>query len=71
MSALALRGRAPELPPANTAPAWVLPLMRLLRNEAHGDLAIAWQRLPDHLPAGTCLPNVEQAAKILLNWGLV
>ena len=61
---------APEMPPTNTAPAWVLPLMRLLRNEAQGDLAAAWQRLPDHLRAGTPLPDVNQAAKILVNLGL-
>lgn len=61
---------APELPRANMAPAWVLPLMRLLRNEAQGDLAAAWQRLPRHLPAGTPLPDVNQAAKILVKLGL-
>ena len=60
----------PDAAPTNTAPAWVLPLMRLMKGEAQGDLATAWQRLPDYLPANTCLPDVNQAAKILVNLGL-
>ncbi|GAA0312545.1 DNA-binding protein [Rhodovulum strictum] len=56
--------------PDNTAPPWVLPLMRILRNEAHGDLSLAWRTLPDHLAPGTVLPDVHEAARILLRLGL-
>lgn len=56
--------------PENTAPAWVLPLMRLIRGEANGSLAKAWRALPDHLPSGTVLPDVNQAATVLVNLGL-
>nr|WP_321459676.1 DNA-binding protein [uncultured Cohaesibacter sp.] len=56
--------------PVNAAPAWVLPLMRLMKGEAHGNLAIAWQALPDHVPTGTVLPDVEEAAEVMVRWGL-
>lgn len=63
---------APAPPvPVNTAPAWVLPLMRLMRNEAQGDLARAWRELPQHVPEGTILPEVHEAAAILLRFGVV
>lgn len=54
----------------NTAPPWVLPLMRLMRGEAHGSLSLAWSALPNHLPAGTVLPSVTEAATVLVNLGL-
>lgn len=63
----------PALPaalPGNTAPAWVLPLMRLMKGEAQGNLGRAWKALPDHLPTGTVLPSVEEAAQILVNLNL-
>lgn len=63
----------PALPmalPENAAPAWVLPLMRLMKGEACGNLGRAWQALPNHLPNGTALPSVEEAAQILVNLGL-
>lgn len=59
---------APPVPdqpmPENAAPAWVLPLMRLMKTEA--DLGSAWRALPDHLPTGVVLPDVKEAAKILV-----
>ncbi len=62
---------APNEPtPENTAPAWVLPLMRLMKGEAQGNLGKAWQALPEHLPRGTALPSVKEAAQILINLGL-
>lgn len=62
---------APNIPlPENAAPPWVLPLMRILRGEARGDLASAWRALPAHLPAGTVLPDAEDAAKVLVALGL-
>ena len=63
---------SPPLPePENTAPAWVLPLMRLMKGAAHGDLSAAWRALPAHLPPGTTLPSVEEAAAVLLRHGIV
>ncbi|MET3611780.1 hypothetical protein ABID16_000085 [Rhizobium aquaticum] len=65
---------SPPSPPAsvpeNTAPVWVLPLMRLMKGEAQGNLGRAWQALPDHLPRGMALPTVKEAAEILINLGL-
>lgn len=51
--------------PENAAPPWILPLMRLMRTEAQGDLARAWRALPDHLPDGVTLPDVTEAANVL------
>jgi len=59
----------PDLP-GNTAPQWVLPLMRLMKGEAGGDLGRAWKALPAHLPHGTPLPDVQDAAEILVRFGL-
>ncbi|WP_275789669.1 DNA-binding protein [Pararhizobium gei] len=56
--------------PENTAPVWVLPLMRLMKGEANGNLGRAWQALPAHLPKGIALPSVREAAEILVNLGL-
>jgi hypothetical protein len=56
--------------PAVTAPAWVLPLMRLVKGEAAGDLGRAWRSLPEHVPAGTPLPSVDEAASVLIELGL-
>ncbi|MDR0807684.1 MAG: hypothetical protein LBE86_00900 [Gemmobacter sp.] len=58
---------APDLPPLpeDVAPPWILPLMRLMRSEARGDLARAWRCLPQHLPDGVTLPDVAEAAKVL------
>lgn len=58
----------PEPLPDNAAPPWVLPLMRLMKSE--GDWGRAWQALPDHLPAGILLPDVKEAAKILVRFRL-
>lgn len=61
---------APEHMPENAAPPWVLPLMRLMKGEAQGNLARAWQALPAHLPVGTPLPDVDEAATVLVRFGL-
>lgn len=50
--------------PENAAPAWVLPLMRLMRTE--GDWGRAWRALPDHLAEDMALPDVNEAARILV-----
>lgn len=54
--------------PENAAPPWVLPLMRLMRTER--DWGRAWRALPDHLPEGIRLPDVNDAAKILVKFKL-
>ncbi|MEO5337370.1 MAG: hypothetical protein H7841_10830, partial [Magnetospirillum sp. WYHS-4] len=56
--------------PANTAPPWVLPFMRLLKGGAHGDITAAWRELPRHLPAGVSLPTQEEAAETIARLGL-
>lgn len=56
--------------PENAAPQWILPLMRILRTEADGDLGRAWLALPRHVPEGTTLPDVEEAARVLIRFGL-
>lgn len=53
----------------NTAPAWVLPLMRLMKGHG-GNLGAAWRELPEHLPRGVALPTTEEAAMILVGLGL-
>lgn len=53
------------------APPWVLPLMRIIKSETHGDLGAAWEILPDRLPPSVELPTVEEAAHILVALGLV
>lgn len=65
-------GLQPPDPPAEGegAPPWVLPLMRLMRGPAKGDLGRAWRDLPDHLPNGTVLPTPDEAATILVELGL-
>jgi len=61
----------PIPPPQNTAPAWVLPLMRLMKGEAKGNLGVAWQKLPNYLPKGTELPSINEAAETLVRLGVV
>lgn len=60
-----------ETEPDNTAPPWVLPLMRIMRTETAGDLGEAWSRLPERLPPGIALPTVDEAAEVLVELGLV
>lgn len=60
----------PEVLPENAAPPWVLPLLRLMKGPAQGDLSRAWQALPAHMPEGAALPDVRDAAEILVRFGL-
>ncbi len=60
----------PEPSPANTTPPWVLPFMRLLKGGAHGDITTAWHNLPDHLPDGVNMPTKEEAATVIMRFGL-
>lgn len=54
----------------NTAPPWLLPLMRIMKTETGGDLSSAWQKLPERLPPGIDLPSVDEAAAIIVHFGL-
>ncbi|MBW8445996.1 MAG: hypothetical protein K0M49_10240 [Arenimonas sp.] len=54
----------------NMAPPWVLPLMRIMKTETAGNLSEAWQRLPERLPPDVALPSVEEAASILVQFGI-
>ena len=54
----------------NTAPPWVLPLMRIMRTETNGNLSEAWERLPERLPPGIELPDVAEAAAVLVKLGI-
>lgn len=64
----------PPLPspplPDNAAPAWVLPLLRLVKGKAEGDIGRAWRELPRHLPVGVELPTIEEAAATIVRLGL-
>lgn len=62
----------PRFVPAdtNTAPPWILPLMRLMKTETGGSLSEAWQMLPERLPPDVALPSVEEAAVILIRFGI-
>ncbi|WP_158259872.1 DNA-binding protein [Phyllobacterium phragmitis] len=62
--------RVEEAQAENTAPPWVLPLVRILKTETNGDLAEAWDILPERLPPEIALPSVEEAAKVLVRLGL-
>ena len=53
----------------NTAPAWVLPLMRLLKRD--GDLSAAWRDLPSFIHPSIELPSIEEAAETIRRFGLV
>jgi len=60
----------PDTGAPNTAPPWVLPLMRLMRGEAKGDLGKAWRALPEHMPPGASVPTADEAATVLVELGL-
>ncbi|MCJ8506616.1 hypothetical protein MUU53_01680 [Rhizobium lemnae] len=60
----------PAISDANTAPPWVLPLMRIMKRETSGNLSEAWQILPERLPPDVALPTVEEAAAVLVRFGL-
>lgn len=63
--------QAPKATAPNAAPPWVLPLMRIMKRETDGNLREAWRRLPEQLPPDVALPDVEEAATILVNLGIL
>lgn len=62
--------KAPLVVEGNTAPPWVLPLMRIMKTETAGNLGEAWQKLPERLPPDVALPSVEEAAAVLVRFGI-
>jgi len=69
----ALPQAAPQTPrPAaedDPAPAWLLPLMRLVKGGASGTLADICKALPEVLPAGVAQPTPEEVAEALRRLG--
>lgn len=67
------RREKPVSPPicaTNAAPAWVLPLMRIIRAEG-ANMSQALDALPKTLPKGTACPTREEAIEVLTRLGLV
>lgn len=68
----------PELPaadpparqPQNTAPPWVLPLMRSIRQHGAANLSEAIRDLPAFLPEGVTCPTVGEAMEVLRALGM-
>lgn len=61
---------SPPICATNAAPAWVLPLMRIIRAEG-GNVSQALDELPGVLPAGVACPSREEALEVLSRLGLV
>ena len=57
-------------PDENTAPPWVLPLLRIMRTETYGDIGEAWVILQERLPPGIVAPDEAEAARVLVRLGL-
>ena len=57
--------------PATTAPAWVLPLMRIIHNGEAEGFEEALDELPDHLPSGVNCPSHDEAMTVLRRLGMV
>ena len=72
-------GQVPELPevepppprPQNTAPPWLLPLMRAVRAEAPINVREAMEVLPRYLPPGILCPTVAEILPELQRLGMV
>lgn len=73
------RDLVPALPPpappieadGNTAPPWVLPLLRAIKVDGAATVREALDLLPRHLPAGVVCPSVEEALDVLRRLGMV
>jgi hypothetical protein len=44
--------------------------MRILKGSAKGDMALAWASLPENIPEGIQIPTREEAANVLIRFGL-
>ncbi|SEH35451.1 hypothetical protein [Magnetospirillum fulvum] len=61
----------PEAPETDTAPPWLLPLMRVIRSEAPATVNEAMELLPRYLPKGVSCPTLEEATVALRRLGMV
>lgn len=61
----------PAALPANTAPSWVLPLLRVMRTQDAPSLPLALAALPQRLPAGVRCPSPDEAERVLRELGFV
>lgn len=61
----------PPRPPDNATPAWVLPLMRVIRREAPATVREALDVLPRYLPKGVQCPTADEATAVLRRMGMV
>lgn len=57
--------------PENTAPFWLLPLMRIIKRKGHMTVDQAVADLSASLPAGVVCPTVEEALNTLRELGMV
>lgn len=57
--------------PENTAPPWVLPLLRIVRASGSLSVASAVEELPRHLPPGVACPSHQEAEDMLRKLGMV
>ncbi|CAO3437226.1 DNA-binding protein [Azospirillum doebereinerae] len=55
----------------NTAPSWVLPLLRIVRETGNPSVAAALDELPRHLPPGVACPTHEEAETVLSKLGML
>lgn len=62
---------APRPPPENTAPPWLLPLMRAVRSEAPATVREAMALLPRYLPMGMALPTEDEVLPELQRLGML
>jgi hypothetical protein len=69
MRSIAYQTRA-IFPASNVIPFWLLCYWRLVRGEAQGDFAKAWEMLPSRLPRGMKCPRIEVLAIALVDHGL-
>lgn len=55
----------------NTAPPWVLPLLRIVRETGNSSVAAALDELPRHLPPGVECPTHDEAEIVLSKLGML
>lgn len=60
-----------QIDATNTAPSWMLPLMRVIRVDGAATVREALELLPRYLPAGVPCPTPDEAAEVLRRLGMV
>jgi Mu DNA-binding domain len=71
--------QVPDLPkaipppprPQNASPPWLLPLMRMMRQQGTPNVSDAIRELPAYLPAGIACPTEGEAREVLRALGMV